>query len=276
MPDLIAKPIVYNDGWTRLIFTVVGAHIVTEYGGNEPWLSRVMTTEYYIEFGSTFAITFLDTWLIYLVTRKLDRRLSWITHPIQRAVLQVLLGVIVPTLITFLLAAAYFKAYGMNILDTNYHLYALPFIASLIFIFNIYYLVYYLVVWAKAKPAEASAGIISEKPSKSLIIVHTPTGSQPFPVDNIAYFYRSSGKVFIRPFNGPDKVLDQSLDQIAETLDKEHFYRVARHMIVNHSSVKEYFQLNFGKVGLKLDPAFKEDVNVSKLQAKDFKQWLDR
>lgn len=276
MPDFIAKPIAYNDGLTRLIFTVIGAHIVTEYGGDEPWLSRIMTTEYYIEFGSTFAITLLDTYLIYLATRKLDQQFSWIEHPFQRAVLQFFFGVIIPTLITFLLAALYFKAYGMNILDTNYHLYALPFIASLIFIFNVYYLVRYLVYWAKSGNNKPIAEAPAEKGVKSLVIVHTPTGSQPYAIENIAYFYRSSGKVFIRPFDGPDKVLDQSLDQIAERLDSHVFYRVARHMIVNHRAVKEYFPLNFGKLGIKLEPGYKEDINVSKLQAKEFKQWLDR
>lgn len=140
------KVIRYNDLSVRIIASLLAAHIVTEYGGSGPWLPRLFTKEYYIEFGSSLLITFLLVQYIYRVTLFLDKRYSWGEHLLQRICLQLVLGVAIPSLASFLMAAIYFRIFGVNILETNYHLYALPFISSLITLFNVYYFIRYLLM----------------------------------------------------------------------------------------------------------------------------------
>lgn len=280
------KPYQYKDGWIRFGISIIGAHIVTEYGGTEPWYKRVFTGDYYQEFGSTLIITFLITYLVFKINAFLDRRFDWTEKTLVRLMMQILLGLILPSVITFLLAALYFHLYGVNILDYNYHLYAFPFIVSLIAIFNIYYVIRYLhadKVAVKYQLENQRLNVISdltketeeEIPVKTGIIIHTPTGSFHMPVSEIACFYRTSGRVYVRSFRGTDQLVAQSLDQIEQMLDKEIFFRVARHVIVNHKAIVRYFPLNFGKIGIELNPPFKEELNVSKLQARDFKNWFN-
>lgn len=136
----------YNDLSVRIIASLIAAHIVTEYGGTEPWLPRLLTKEYYIEFGTTLLITFLLVEYIYRTVLILDKLYPWGEHLLQRICLQIFLGVIIPSMGAFLMAALYFNFYGVNILALNYHLYALPFITSLITLFNVYYLIRYLLI----------------------------------------------------------------------------------------------------------------------------------
>lgn len=95
-------------------------------------------------------------------------------------------------------------------------------------------------------------------------------------ISDIAYFYRTSSRVYVRSLKGVDQLVAQSLDQIEETLSRDDFFRVARHIIVSHKAIVRYFPLNFGKLGVELNPPFKEEINVSKLQARDFKNWFDQ
>lgn len=279
------KPYQYHDGWIRFALSVIGAHIVTEYGGSDPWYKRIFTADYYQEFGSTFLITLLITYLVFKITSFLDRRFDWSEKTLVRLMMQVLLGIAAPSVITFLLAALYFWLYGVNILDYNYHLYAFPFIVSLIAIFNIYYLVRYLLADKLAYKHRLENQDIVELPdsnqqspesaARTGITIHTPTGSFKMPVSDIAYFYRTSGRVYVRSFTGADQLIAQSLDQMEQVLQNKRFFRAARHLIVNHKAIVRYFPLNFGKIGIELSPPFKEQLNVSKLQAKDFKSWFD-
>lgn len=286
MPDNNPTKIIqYKDTAVRIILTLIGAFIVTEFGGNEPLLSELVDPTYYLEFGATLAITLLDTYYIYRLTLVLDRRYDWMERPAIRAILQLLLGVLVPVLVTFLLAALYFRAYGMSIIDAHYHLYALPFIAVLIGLFNVYYLVLYLYHWGQSRVlAQAaqtmeyvtSGGSEDETVPAGRIIVHTPTGSRPYDVESIAYFYRSGGKVFLQPFNGDYQILSQSLEYIETKLDANQFFMVARHMLANKKAILSYFPLEYGKLGLELQPKYKGKVNVSKIKAARFREWFEQ
>ncbi|MET3876464.1 LytTR family transcriptional regulator DNA-binding domain-containing protein [Chitinophaga sp. OAE865] len=285
--DSYEKPYQYHDGWIRFAISLIGAHIVTEYGGVEPWYKRIFTGEYYREFGATLLITLLITYLVFKVTVLLDRRFDWNEKTLVRFMLQLLLGLVLPAAITFLLAALYFRMYGLNILDYNYHLYAFPFIVSLIGIFNIYYVIRYLhadkLAYKNKLEKQRSAtqvNAIGPAPEpitpKRGITIHTPTGSFQMSISDIAYFYRTSSRVYVRSLKGVDQLVAQSLDQIEETLSRDDFFRVARHIIVSHKAIVRYFPLNFGKLGVELNPPFKEEINVSKLQARDFKNWFDQ
>ena len=280
----VAQQAGYNDLVYRLIFAIAGAHLVTEFGGNEPWLQRLFTKEYYIEFGSTLAITLLIIHMVWWATVVLDRNFPWHGLPVQRVLLQLLLGLVVPTFVTLLLASGYFALYGLSIFDTNYHLYALPFIVALIAIFNIYYYIRYLLAErarlvagaANTQPILDIAETAPENGHKQAFLVHTPTRSFPVAPDTIAYFYRDDGGVHIRLFDGADYLLARSLDAIEQQVDGTRFFRVARHMIASYEAIRGYHPLNFGKLGLTIRPAYKEPVNVSKPQARHFKQWYDR
>jgi len=236
---LSSNPARYNDFKIRLIAVAVGSYIVTEYGGDESMLSRLLSKSFYIEFGSTFIITFLLVQYIYKTTYYLDSRYTWHEKLSQRIPLQIFFGIIIPTIGAFLLAAIYFAFYHVNILSTNYHLYALPFIAALITLFNAYYLIRYLLLQVKEKgfvPHEVSlmdrqqergtgqqkvysSPALSEKTlvhgndvmqdddifptptERELYIVSTPLKNIPLKMEDICSFYRSNGINYVRTYD---------------------------------------------------------------------------
>jgi DNA-binding LytR/AlgR family response regulator len=277
----------------RVIAATIGAYIVTQYGGDLSLLALLLTRDFYIEFGTTLLITFIVIQLIYTATVLLDRRFDWHQAPGQRILLQALLGVSAPTLLTFLLAALYFAWYNRNILDTNYHLYALPFIMALITMVNLYYYIRYLLAerayyrslqLQPARITSADTAVLTtnenapetEQLTKSVFIARTPTRSFPVPITEIAYFYRTNNVVYLRLFSGQDHLLAISLDTIEIQLDRREFFRVARHMIVNYAAVLDFYPESHGKLGLTLNPPIAEEVTVSKLLAKSFKAWMQR
>jgi DNA-binding LytR/AlgR family response regulator len=280
-----------KDLGVRIIAATIGAYIVTQYGGDLSLLALLLTKDFYIEFGTTLLITFLVIQLIYVTTVLLDRRVDWNQKPWQRILLQALLGVSVPTLLTFLLAALYFAWYDRNILDTNYHLYALPFIMALITMVNLYYYIRYLLAerayYRSLQPVKiadvGTAALTTETTAaqmdlltESVFIARTPTRSFPVPITEIAYFYRTNNAVFLRLFSGQDHLLGISLDTIEMQLESRGFFRVARQMIVSYAAVLDFYSESHGKLGLTLNPPFAEETTVSKLLAKSFKAWMQR
>lgn len=284
-------PIRYQDRNLRIAFALIGAYIVTSFGGDLPLLTLLLTADFYIEFAATFLITFLVIQLVYFVTVRLDRFYDWHRQPVKRVMLQAGLGVAVPTLLTFFAAAFYFYLYGINILDTNYHLYALPFIVALIAIFNIYYYIRYLLSERKmylhelrqreqapAAGFRAVAATVPDDPSpaepENTFTALTPTRTLPVGQNEIAYFYRSGGQVYLRLASGQDHLLAQSLDAIAPQLDDQQFFRVARTLIAHRNAITDFQPLSYGKLRLSLQPDFREEVTVSKPLARSFKDWI--
>jgi hypothetical protein len=274
-----------NDFTIRLIGSVFGAHIVAEFGGDGSWLQHLLTRKYYKEFGSTLIITLLLVEYIYRITCYLDKKADWHKAPVLRTGLQLLLGVLAPTLGAFLMAALYFGLHGKNIIDYNYHIYALPFIALLITLFNVYYYVRYLLAerayYKGIRPAVQETDVaiaapwtVAENKGNAVFMVHTVTKSFPIDTTDIAYFYRDANHVFLRPFDGEDFLLNQSLDQIENELGNSDFFRVARHVLISHSSLVDYRPLNFGKLAVTLNPPFREAVTASKPLARSFRQWV--
>lgn len=279
------KEIRYNDLSLRVIASLAAAHIVTEYGGSKPWLQRLLSKMYYVEFGTTLVFTFLLVYYIYRWTCFLDIRLGWHEKPVKRGILQFAGGVIAPTMGAFFLAALYFAYFDINILDTNYHLYALPFIAALITIFNTYYLIRYLIAersyyqsinkeMVNIPIAETRESASTTDPQKPVFMVHTITKSFPVAVEDIAYFYRDANHVFLRPFEGEDYLLTQSLDEITKNLGNANFFRVARHMLISRRTAVSYSTLSYGKLAVTLDPPYKELVTASKPLAHNFRLWV--
>src|SRR3546814_432344 len=138
-----------------------GAYLITEFGNEKGYFtfSRLLTHEFYIEFGSSLFIALVLVELIAWLTRALDLRYGWRDQTVMRVIFQVILCIALPVLVDFLLASFYFWIFGANILDTSYMMYSMPYIASLLTIFNVYYLAYYL---AKVGPGNSKTSVVAD------------------------------------------------------------------------------------------------------------------
>ncbi len=286
----------------RVCMAVVAAHIIVVNGTNYSIFTLLLIKGYYIEMGFSVMVALIIIGWVNHISNRLDRRYPWEEHLLSRTVLQFLLGIIVPTLIEFFMVALYFWSLArINVLKTPFMNREFRLVILMICFFNLYCLArYFYIKWRITEnefdlyrkglvptmeeaaepdteqllPALEETKEASMDAPTNVFIVHTVTRSYPVPIDEVAYFYRSNGHVFLRPFSGADAILSQSLDQIESQLVKQAFFRVARHMIISHKSVVDYRPLNFGKVGITLRPAYREPVTASKIQAHDFRLWL--
>lgn len=98
----------------------------------------------------------------------------------------------------------------------------------------------------------------------------------PIPVQEVAYFY-SENKVtrLVRP-DGRWFPLPETLEELAEQLDPQHFFRANRQVIINMNSIRGIHKHFNGKLKLELAPAHAEGVMVSREKAEEFRQWLNQ
>jgi len=286
----------------RFCMAVVAAHIIVINGTNYSIFTLLLIKGYYIEMGFSVMVALIIVSWVNHISNRLDKSYPWEEHLLSRTVLQSLLGIIVPALIEFFMVALYFWSLArINVLKTPFMSREFRLVIIMICSFNLYCLArYFYIKWRitenefdlyrkgliptieepgepdieqKLAELEEAKEATVDTP-QNVFIVHTATRSYPIPIDEVAYFYRSNGHVFLRPFSGEDAILSQSLDQIEEALDKQQFFRVARHMIINYKSVVDFRPLNFGKIGVTLLPGFREPVNASKTLARSFRLWL--
>ncbi len=94
--------------------------------------------------------------------------------------------------------------------------------------------------------------------------------------DDIAYLYSESRITTAVTFTRQNHIVDYSLEAIEEELDPDSFFRANRQIIVNVKSVDRVDNYFGGKLKVRLNPPFHNEVIVSRLKARDFKVWLGR
>ena len=86
--------------------------------------------------------------------------------------------------------------------------------------------------------------------------------------DNLHYIITFSGDKFILSF--------ESMDEIEELLNPSLFYRANRQFIVHVDAIQSVRPRENSKLTLTLKPPIKQEVDVSRDKAPDFRKWMDR
>ncbi len=95
-------------------------------------------------------------------------------------------------------------------------------------------------------------------------------------VSDILYFYTDERFSFFRTRTGQKFLVDYTLDELADSLDPAHFFRINRGVILTHSAV-EQIQPYFGnRLALTLKPVFEKEALVSREKVSDFKRWMGK
>jgi DNA-binding LytR/AlgR family response regulator len=94
-------------------------------------------------------------------------------------------------------------------------------------------------------------------------------------IEDVAFFYTENKVVYVIDKNGKKYIIDKTLNELEEVLDKKAFFRANRQYIVNLSFVKSYRP--YEKVKLQLDlvvPDVNHFIIISQLTATDFRKWV--
>ena len=111
------------------------------------------------------------------------------------------------------------------------------------------------------------------QPEKRRIIAKKGTEFIALQLENISYFYTEHKIVFAMNVEGQKFIIDKTLAELEEMLDRNEFFRVNRKFIT-HLRAVDRFKPENGKIKLHLSPSMREDVYVSKETAPAFREWI--
>jgi hypothetical protein len=276
--DVTKKIRGYNDLIFRIILAVVASHVIVSFGAKESLFQLLLMWDYWRSFAISFLIAFFLINTVYWPTIYLDKRFDWRHAPAQRAGLQLLLGCIVPGILEFLLAAGYFRIFGIWILNTGFLRFDFPLILVMLLLLNLYYLAFYFYKqWQLTEMKIAQLPVINttnKLKKKEVYMVQRGAKNIPLPIKNISYFFHDGDFNYLRTFEREDFVIPQPLDDLQKELPPQQFFRVNRQMLVNFSACEHFEPLEFGKLELIVKPKMKDSIIISQKRAKSFKDWI--
>lgn len=247
----------YNDRLFRWGAALIGAYLVSEYRGEDGYFSleRLQSREFLIEYGSSTFIALVLVEIVSGMTYFLDRYFSWNKQFLLRSVFQLLLGVAVPAVVNFGLAAVYFFVFDVNILDTSYPTTAWPHVIVFIALFNACYVFRQSVLRPKAKQRDKT----KIAPKRASLIAYRGSTGYSIHMPDIACMYRYLDQVYVYTLESEEYLFSESLDAI-EKYSPLYFFRANRHLLVNLNTLISFTSLRNGRLLLTLDPAPRHEI----------------
>jgi DNA-binding LytR/AlgR family response regulator len=114
-------------------------------------------------------------------------------------------------------------------------------------------------------PARALDRIVARKGTEFIALTY----------DEIAFFFTEHRIVFVKSFAGNQYIVDKTLGELEEQVDKAKFFRINRKFIANIVAI-EKFKPDNGKIRVYLKPEMKTEIHVSKETAPEFRKWIGR
>ncbi len=114
-----------------------------------------------------------------------------------------------------------------------------------------------------------------EKDYRNRFLIKMGNAYKSIPASEIAYFFVSNKTTYLLTFNKKKYSLDTPLDELDKELNPKLFFRINRQMIVNINSIKEIHTFFNSRLLLNIEPAFDEDVLVTRSNIANFKEWMN-
>lgn len=244
----------YNNIIFRLTGCLFAAVFITLYNTDTGLFVAMKFASFYRWVALSFLVAFFLIQLTHFTTTILDKHFDWSRKPFRRSGLQTAFGILLPVLAAYYIMLLYFNHFdGRDIHASGYMLIYFPHIVYFIILFNVYYVIHYLVmrIWTKGmgtgnvttenilQPVQAGVVIntASYPATANIRGLHTGTveqeaaspGQQSAPqqpegeeklllqnIGNICFFYRYNNKNRIVFMDGYSTMTGLSLDRIEE------------------------------------------------------------
>ena len=122
-------------------------------------------------------------------------------------------------------------------------------------------------IWKEAPATKKSS-------FKSRFLVKSKAGFKSLTIEEISYFYTAHEVVYVVAKEGKKYAIDFTLDQIADTVDPNRFFRVNRQFLCRLEGISHIHPYFNGRLKLELLPEVEKEVIVSRDKAKQLKKWL--
>ena len=94
--------------------------------------------------------------------------------------------------------------------------------------------------------------------------------------DEIAYFFSDGRLNFFKTFDNRKFVVDYTMDELAEMLDPDKYYRISRSYFISVNSVEQIHDYFGNRLLLYLKPNAEKEAIVSREKVTEFKKWLGK
>jgi two-component system LytT family response regulator len=121
---------------------------------------------------------------------------------------------------------------------------------------------------------EKLAEILSPDQFKKRFVIRIGRQIKLVQVEEISFFYTESKLTYLTTFQGKKYPMDLSLDQLAQLLDPEVFFRANRQYILNINAIQEMYTYSKSRVKVNTHPEAPFDIIVSTERSSRFKSWL--
>lgn len=264
----------------RFIAVLVASLYVSELGSIHSIFERLLTREFYYEFGVTLLIGVTVTELIYRINYYLSRKYPLHDHTGMRILLQIVFGLAIPAVAVFLMAALYFGVNGVNIFKTDYLVFVFPLVIVLLILLNLlfilvpYFVHAFRLQQANKMPVEVTGGTNPLVTGSNIIKVFDGSSVLHIDGNEVQQAYIIEGKVLVKISNMGELLTDYTLDELESILSPDQFFRINRKLIVCKDCCISYKSESYGKLAVELVPDTPVPAIVSQLKAKAFKQWV--
>lgn len=94
-------------------------------------------------------------------------------------------------------------------------------------------------------------------------------------ISDVAYFYSENKSNYIVTFDKKEYLSDMSLEALEEQVNPNSFFKLSRSCIASINSIDSISRHFNSRLKVRLKPAFKEDILISRVRVTAFLEWLE-
>ena len=272
-------PVIYRDFWFKIIGCFLASYIIDALNRDESVFQRLSSKYFYIDIAGGFVISLIIWEIVRFSTRYLDKKISWTERPLKRILLQSGMGVLLPSVFSFVFTLVWMRlAYDQDIFKTSWLFNEFYVVILIILLINLVYFTWWLfLAWKQQQGSnhlQENSSVNNSDAIFKTIEVSKAGKTILLPQKDIAYSYLNNGYCYIKTFEEDSFVTTYTLDELTKILNKTQHFRVNRQILISKKACKAYKSLEFGKIEVELNLASKMPIVVSQKRAKDFRKWI--
>ncbi|HHG83444.1 MAG TPA: response regulator transcription factor [Bacteroidetes bacterium] len=111
---------------------------------------------------------------------------------------------------------------------------------------------------------------------KSRFMIKVGDELKSIPVAEVRAFFSLEKATFLLTLQGRKYVMDQTLDQVAEVLNPQAFFRINRKYIIGFDAYSHIYSWSNSRLRLVIEGVQDHEIVVARDRVAGFKEWLDR
>ncbi|MDX2067243.1 MAG: LytTR family DNA-binding domain-containing protein [Haliscomenobacter sp.] len=280
----------YPDRNLRLIAIPLWGFLYRNIGEVASFGQLLKDPQYYLDLGVAILVTFLIWELNRFFILRFDKKYSWVDQAFPRALIQ---GATCFGLSSFMVLMATF-VYNTYLAQRHplfnieiVFMTDIPMACMFLLVMHLLYTGMWLRVYHQRVVEGLQEQISSLENSSPLnanmpptvralrsLLVNQGKAQVPLNLEEIAYLSVAGDLCVIRNLQGQSFTIDQTLEQLEESLPGSEFFRLNRQIIAHRQAIRKVETEGSGRLLLQLNPAFSEEVTVSRKKANTFRAWM--